>query len=285
MDGRLVVTHGDLYDVLELGARNLADAEGLPWVKALENARIAFRAPAPAQRPAARADATSRITTIWTRASTISSSTRTGNIPAPISNIPANARGGADSPRSAISPRSSWSRTAQRCSTSAAASAAWRFISPASPARAATGVTLSRGAVRGREGARRRSRASPTGSISASRTIATSTEPLTASSRSACSSMSASAATTNISRTSRRLLKDDGVMLLHSIGRNAVPGATNPWIRRYIFPAAIFRGCRRCCRRSSAPGSMSPISRSCGCTTPRRCGPGASVSWPAATKP
>jgi cyclopropane-fatty-acyl-phospholipid synthase len=34
----------------------------------------------------------------------------------------------------------------------------------------------------------------------------------------------------------RRLLKDDGVMLLHSIGRNAVPGATNPWIRRYIFP-------------------------------------------------
>ena len=34
----------------------------------------------------------------------------------------------------------------------------------------------------------------------------------------------------------RRLLKDDGVMLLHSIGRNSVPGATNPWIRKYIFP-------------------------------------------------
>ena len=25
-------------------------------------------------------------------------------------------------------------------------------------------------------------------------------------------------------------------MLLHSIGRNAVPGVTNPWIRKYIFP-------------------------------------------------
>ncbi len=25
-------------------------------------------------------------------------------------------------------------------------------------------------------------------------------------------------------------------MLLHSIGRNSVPGATNPWIRKYIFP-------------------------------------------------
>ncbi|MBV8473729.1 MAG: class I SAM-dependent methyltransferase, partial [Hyphomicrobiales bacterium] len=36
--------------------------------------------------------------------------------------------------------------------------------------------------------------------------------------------------------TARRLLKDDGVMLLHAIGRNSVPGATNPWIRKYIFP-------------------------------------------------
>ena len=34
----------------------------------------------------------------------------------------------------------------------------------------------------------------------------------------------------------RSLLNDDGVMLLHSIGRNGVPGVTNPWIRKYIFP-------------------------------------------------
>jgi cyclopropane-fatty-acyl-phospholipid synthase len=34
----------------------------------------------------------------------------------------------------------------------------------------------------------------------------------------------------------RRLLKDDGVMLLHAIGRSSVPGATNAWIRKYIFP-------------------------------------------------
>ena len=33
-----------------------------------------------------------------------------------------------------------------------------------------------------------------------------------------------------------RLLKDDGVMVLHAIGRNGIPGATNPWIRKYIFP-------------------------------------------------
>ncbi len=33
-----------------------------------------------------------------------------------------------------------------------------------------------------------------------------------------------------------RLLKPDGVFLLHSIGRADGPGATNPFIRKYIFP-------------------------------------------------
>lgn len=33
-----------------------------------------------------------------------------------------------------------------------------------------------------------------------------------------------------------RLLKDDGVALLHTIGRLSPPGVTNPWIRKYIFP-------------------------------------------------
>jgi cyclopropane-fatty-acyl-phospholipid synthase len=32
------------------------------------------------------------------------------------------------------------------------------------------------------------------------------------------------------------LLKDDGVMVLHSIGRSEGPGITNPWINKYIFP-------------------------------------------------
>jgi cyclopropane-fatty-acyl-phospholipid synthase len=32
------------------------------------------------------------------------------------------------------------------------------------------------------------------------------------------------------------LLTDDGVMLLHSIGRMDPPGTTNPWLRKYIFP-------------------------------------------------
>jgi cyclopropane-fatty-acyl-phospholipid synthase len=37
-------------------------------------------------------------------------------------------------------------------------------------------------------------------------------------------------------RKCRDLLADDGVMLLHSIGRSEGPGITNPWIAKYIFP-------------------------------------------------
>src|SRR6202007_1534018 len=31
-------------------------------------------------------------------------------------------------------------------------------------------------------------------------------------------------------------LSDDGVMVLHSIGRSSPPGITNPFIAKYIFP-------------------------------------------------
>jgi cyclopropane-fatty-acyl-phospholipid synthase len=34
----------------------------------------------------------------------------------------------------------------------------------------------------------------------------------------------------------RQLLDDNGVMLLHTIGRLDGPGSTNPWIAKYIFP-------------------------------------------------
>jgi cyclopropane-fatty-acyl-phospholipid synthase len=37
-------------------------------------------------------------------------------------------------------------------------------------------------------------------------------------------------------RTCAELLADDGVMVLHSIGRSEGPNVTNPWIAKYIFP-------------------------------------------------
>jgi len=36
------------------------------------------------------------------------------------------------------------------------------------------------------------------------------------------------------------LLTPDGTALLHTIGRTTPPGGSNPWIRKYIFRAAIF---------------------------------------------
>src|ERR1700727_2959555 len=43
MDGRIIVTKGDLYGLLELGARDLAELEGQFWVKAMNKVRMAFR--------------------------------------------------------------------------------------------------------------------------------------------------------------------------------------------------------------------------------------------------
>jgi cyclopropane-fatty-acyl-phospholipid synthase len=37
-------------------------------------------------------------------------------------------------------------------------------------------------------------------------------------------------------RSCRAALADDGIMLLHSIGRSEGPNVTNPWIAKYIFP-------------------------------------------------
>jgi cyclopropane-fatty-acyl-phospholipid synthase len=34
----------------------------------------------------------------------------------------------------------------------------------------------------------------------------------------------------------KKLLKDDGVMVLHAIGRMEPPGGTNTWLKKYIFP-------------------------------------------------
>ena len=37
-------------------------------------------------------------------------------------------------------------------------------------------------------------------------------------------------------RSIRKMLKEDGVALVHTIGRSAPPAGTNPWLAKYIFP-------------------------------------------------
>ena len=39
-----------------------------------------------------------------------------------------------------------------------------------------------------------------------------------------------------VGRATIELLTDDGVAVIHTIGRADGPGATNPWINKYIFP-------------------------------------------------
>jgi cyclopropane-fatty-acyl-phospholipid synthase len=46
----------------------------------------------------------------------------------------------------------------------------------------------------------------------------------------------------------RRLLKPDGVALIHTIGNPGTPEATGPWIRKYIFPGGYIPAMSECLR-------------------------------------
>ena len=72
-------------------------------------------------------------------------------------------------------------------------------------------------------------------------------------------------------RKSAQLLADDGVMLLHSIGRSEGPSVDQSVDReihlpRRLHPVAVGGAAAR----SRTPACWSPTSRSCACTTPRR---------------
>ena len=134
-DGRLIVTKGGLYDLLELGARNLAEIEGLPWVKALDRARVAFRGLH--QRNDRRRARQQHRPSLRPRCASLRALPRFGppillrlfRISRPI------ARRRADREEAPHRREAFAEGRRDRCSTSAAVSAAWRFISPASPER------------------------------------------------------------------------------------------------------------------------------------------------------
>ena len=74
----------------------------------------------------------------------------------------------------------------------------------------------------------------------------------------------------------KNLLQPDGVTLLHSIGRMDGPASTNPWLRKYIFPGGYCPALSEVLPVvEKAWNCGSPISRFCGCITPRRCARGA----------
>ena len=270
MDGRLHVTQGDLYDLLAIGAANLWKGEG----SGLDHgdgvgARPRQASGRPATTGAARATTSPRIT-ISTTGSTICFSTPTGNIPAPISSTRTRRSTRRSSPRSATSPPSCWSTTAIACSTSAADSAAWGSISRSHTGARVTGVTLSAGAAGDRAAARAGRRAGdarrfPTAGLSRRRGAV---RPHRLGRHVRARRV---AALRRIFRHVSRLLNDDGVMLLHAIGRSTGPGYTNPWIEKYIFPGGYIPAVSEVL---AAIEKFGPIRhrrrRSCDCTTPTR---------------
>ena len=142
MDGRIDVVRGDLYDLLEMGARNLAAGAGPRWIAYLDKFRTFIRDwHQRNDRPRARRNISSHYD--LDHGCTICFSMRTGNIPAPISNIRAKAWKMRSLPRSAISSRRCWSTKVIARSTSAAALAAWVYISPSMTGARVVGVTLS----------------------------------------------------------------------------------------------------------------------------------------------
>lgn len=46
----------------------------------------------------------------------------------------------------------------------------------------------------------------------------------------------------------RRSLKDDGIMLLHTIGGNQTTTNGDPWILKYIFPNSMLPSCKQICK-------------------------------------
>ena len=65
------------------------------------------------------------------------------------------------------------------------------------------------------------------------------------------------------------LLTDDGVMVLHSIGRSEGPDVTNPWITKYIFPGGYIPALSEVIpaietRRASGVRHRNPAAALCG---------------------
>ena len=141
-----------------------------------------------------------------------------------------------NSPKNATSPPSCCSSPASVCSTSAAAGAGSVSISPEIAGADVTGVTLSQ-----EQHAVANERAAEAGLARRARFLLQDYRDVARALRPHRLGRHVRACRR---RSLRRLLPqmratcstDDGVMLLHSIGRSEGPGITNPWIAKYIFP-------------------------------------------------
>jgi cyclopropane-fatty-acyl-phospholipid synthase len=234
MDGRLIVTRGSLYDLLELGARNLSQLEALPWVKALDRARVAFRAlhqrndRRRAKTNIARHyDLDARLYDLFLDSDRQYSCAYFEH---PGQALEDAQRAKKRHIAAKLLPKEDMSALDIGCGFGGLA----LYLAGVVGANV-TGVTLSEEqfAV-----ASERALGSGFGDrldfrLQDYRDVNETFDRIVSVGMFEHVGVPAY---DEFFQTVRRQLKDDGVMLLHSIGRNSVPGATNPWIRKHIFP-------------------------------------------------
>jgi len=234
MDGRLVVTRGDLYSVLELGARNLNDMRGLPWVQGLHQARVAFRRlhqrndrRRARRNVATHYDLDARLYDLFLDSDRQYSCA--------YFEYPGQSLDDAQTAKKRhIAAKLLPADGATALDIGCGFGGLGLYLAGVAGARV-TGVTLSE-----EQFAVATSRARDAGladrvefRLQDYRDVGETYDRIV--SVGMFEHVGASRYD-EFFTAARRLLKDDGVMLLHSIGRNYVPGATNPWIRKYIFP-------------------------------------------------
>jgi cyclopropane-fatty-acyl-phospholipid synthase len=234
MDGRLVVTKGDLYELLDLGARNLAELEGVPWVKVLDKARMAFRGLHQRNdRQRARRNIASHYDLDARLYDLFLDSDR--QYSCAYFEYPGQSIDDAQTAKkrhiaAKLLPKDNVTALDIGCGFGGLG----LYLASVAGARV-TGVTLSE-----EQFGVATERARQAGLVDRVefrlqdyRDVEETFDRIV--SVGMFEHVGVNRYDEFFTKV-RGLLKDDGVMLLHSIGRNSVPGVTNPWIRKYIFP-------------------------------------------------
>ena len=266
MGGRIAIEEGDIADLMSILMANLARARPpvtLRVVRACGARSSAGRNTIP-HRCRRRM---SRITTIFPASSTICSSIATGNIPAPIFPRPAKASKRRRSARSATSRPSSIS-IGRTCSVLDIGSG-WGGLAldlARDGDANVLGVTLSEEQLALAKEPRGEGRAFASAANSSSidyRALKGTFDRVV--SVGMFEHVGVPYYPAYFAKV-RDLLNDDGVALIHTIGRSDGPGVTNPWISKYIFPGGYTpalsemlpgdrarRADRHRCRSAAAP--------------------------------
>jgi len=234
MDGRMVVTKGSLYELLELGARNLAEIEGQPWAKALAKARMTFRGLHQRNhRRNARRNVASHYDLDQRLYNLFLDSDRQYSC-AYFEYAGESLDDAQRAKKRHLAAKLLMKEGASTLDIGCGFGGLALYLAGVAGARV-TGVTLSE-----EQFAVAKDRARETG-------LAEQVEFRLQDYRDVPETFDRIVSVGMFEHVGvnhydeffgkvRGLLKDDGVMLLHSIGRNSVPGVTNAWIRKYIFP-------------------------------------------------